>query len=841
MIAAWMLTYLAIGALLLVVARAAEHVVAARGLPRRGVWAGAMVAMVVLPAVYRPVPSSLAFGAALTPSVAPGVRNASPRAQVQDASDAADGAAATGPLGTTRIVRRVNTTPPRATLVFEVSRAVSGNVVVLGEDSSLARFDRALLALWGVLAALAGIAVTVATARLVRARRRWTCADAATRDAVACEAGRRVPVWIAPDTGPAAFGVRTPQVVLPAWFSELADGERALLLAHEAAHVRAADPRLLAAGLAAVVLAPWHLPLVVAYRRLCRAVEHDCDARVLAQHRDVRGYGRLLVRTAEWLLDGRGSWRRGVAARWILAPVPAFAAPASELEGRLRALVRRPPTWRTRLGVVAACTLGGAATVAACAVPSPATGRTSHELAVTTTPVLDSLERWRTLDRGTLAAARVAGRMRILQDSLALVAARRSIPTFDELARGFDTANVWLVVDAAYRPVDHAVTMQRHAYRWETEPTDGREGSGRRQRAARPTTPGDRLSTNVFSFGRAFPLVDARRIDETGAFATTTPTGIVRVHWGRLRPGDSTEIDVLRARGDSLRVPAWFRTVARRMAGTDVAAELSFQRALDTGLRANVATFRPEFLERGASGDPYVWFVLGPDGTAIAHATGREGLGVKRAAWAGDRPLPRAGAAAAESVLTIDGEAWRAKFPGLALRPVSYGWSTMTLGGREVNVLWALTDLSLALGRPAPRAAPAARPPRGIATSFGEVLRDEALMARHLDEAVRSVLPRDASSARRGHRFVWLVFDGDGRTIAADTGRAGLGRRTGGWRDFLPILPRATDTTPRDDLFVDEWSFPTRFPRLRFTNGYHWQGMSDPHGLTVLWAIATPA
>jgi beta-lactamase regulating signal transducer with metallopeptidase domain len=874
MIAAWMLCVVVLGALLLGVALALDAICVRLGRPRRWVWAGAMVAMCVVPFVPRPSVPLLRFATVLggtpattrhpdaTPAAAP-VTTARLDTATRLPSTSRDAVPVTP--GTTMVVEPARRAVPRLTITGE-GGSRSGNLLVITRESPLARFDAPLLAAWATLA-LAGLAlVLAATIRLRRDARRWTRADDALQADAAREAGRPVTVWRSTELGPAAFGLRTLQIVVPRWIDELPERERALLLAHEASHVRAHDPRLLAGALALVTLVPWHLPLLVAYRRLCRAVEHDCDARVLARHGDARGYGRLLVHTAEWLLTRRGAWRGSVAARWILAPVPAFAAPVSELESRLRALVRPAMGWRSRVATVAAGACALVALVVACAVPSPTRG--SVIVSMRTGPVVDSLVSFRALMRDPRISRHAARRFQALQDSLALDVARREVPGFEQLAAGMDTAYVWMVLDAGLRRRHHIMTESRHAYRWSAD-TNG--GFPPLANAATAATPGTSLRTNAHSFARAFPTLDAQRVDGTGSVVTMTATGPVRLEWAQLYPGDTTLREVLRAKGDSLFVPTWFRTIALGVTG-DAGEPAGFRSALDTGLRENIRTFRPDLLDRDGIDDQFVWFVLGPDGTAIAHATGREGLGVRDTGSPTRPPLARATATTPAERLTIDGEAWRAKFPTLAFPTHGFGWTTLRVGAREVNVLWVLTDLSLATGRSmaerrarqdslARAAERAARSTRValLSDQFPATLPDSLRAARFRDirlgfdrssgadprfaELLRGAIAEVRPALLRGRRtdadFVWLVFDSTARIVAADTGRAGLGVHVEGRGELLP-KPRATDTTARDALVLDDRAFRAKFgDRIARVNARTWQGLSLPNGyVNVIWTVA---
>jgi hypothetical protein len=169
-----------------------------------------------------------------------------------------------------------------------------------------------------------------------------------------------VSVLLSRDIGPAVVGVAGARIVAPDWITELPPEARLLLLAHEVEHLRARDPLLLSAALAAVVAQPWNPAVWWLHRRLRLAVELDCDARVLRRHPDATRYGATLLEV------GR---RRGR----LPLPAAAFAAPPRALEQRMRALLSPPRSGGMRaLGVPLAL----AALVAAWALPAPALQRT---------------------------------------------------------------------------------------------------------------------------------------------------------------------------------------------------------------------------------------------------------------------------------------------------------------------------------------------------------------------------------------------------------------------------------------------------------------------------------
>lgn len=167
-----------------------------------------------------------------------------------------------------------------------------------------------------------------------------------------------VDALVTPDFGPAVLGWRRLEIVLPAWVLELADDARALVLRHEEEHLRKSDPRLLIHASLVVLVMPWNPGLWWQYRRLRRAIELDCDARVVRGGADVGRYGEVL-------LEAGGFCRRGG-----LPALAAFAERAGDLEARIKALTPRRGRWRAAR-VAGAALAAGAMIVVACMVPDP--------------------------------------------------------------------------------------------------------------------------------------------------------------------------------------------------------------------------------------------------------------------------------------------------------------------------------------------------------------------------------------------------------------------------------------------------------------------------------------
>jgi beta-lactamase regulating signal transducer with metallopeptidase domain len=178
-----------------------------------------------------------------------------------------------------------------------------------------------------LLLAVAGLSLR----RLYRRRTTWR------RSTVQGESVR-----LSEDFGPAVLGFLRPEIVLPRSALDLSAREVDLILRHEAEHVRAHDPMVLALSSVIVILFPWNLPLVWQAMRLRRAVEVDCDRRVLQSGASRKRYAELLVEVAS-------------RASGFPMPVAALAERRSFLEERLdwiRSERIRKRSARAALGVV---------------------------------------------------------------------------------------------------------------------------------------------------------------------------------------------------------------------------------------------------------------------------------------------------------------------------------------------------------------------------------------------------------------------------------------------------------------------------------------------------------
>ena len=202
----------------------------------------------------------------------------------------------------------------------------------LAEPTTTAFHRDALLpVLWAVSSALILLALCLSAGLLYWRKRRWTPGRV-------CDA----PVLIAPDVGPAVVGLLRPAIVLPAWLMHASVEHQQLVMAHEQSHLDARDPQLLTLALCLLVVMPWNLPLWWQLHRLRRALEVDCDARVLRGGRDVRDYCETLIEVGQ-----NQSTYIGAAA--------AMSESKSFLEQRIRIMLLKPMKWARVSATALAC------------------------------------------------------------------------------------------------------------------------------------------------------------------------------------------------------------------------------------------------------------------------------------------------------------------------------------------------------------------------------------------------------------------------------------------------------------------------------------------------------
>ena len=198
MIALWMLAAMTVALALGAAAAAVERVARVWRRPTRHAWTAALLSALLLAAAV-PVAARLR---APTPTAPPAATARDPIAPVRLAA-------------------------------FVVRAGYVPRLAALAER--LTPLDRPLAAAWLALSALTLALVARGALGLVRARRTWRRRDV---DGTA--------VLLADDVGPAVIGLRRPAIVLPEWALTLDAPLRALVVRHEAEHVAARDPLLLA-------------------------------------------------------------------------------------------------------------------------------------------------------------------------------------------------------------------------------------------------------------------------------------------------------------------------------------------------------------------------------------------------------------------------------------------------------------------------------------------------------------------------------------------------------------------------------------------------------------------
>lgn len=190
--------------------------------------------------------------------------------------------------------------PLRSVEVSSLATASAGATAHGGDAAGDAMSNLAVTSLGGV--SLSGLLLAIwaagilasSTILAVREYRFVTGLDLRQR-------GARGRLWraAANDVGPALVGIFRPRIVLPPDFVQRFDRrERALVLAHERAHLAAWDAQINAIA-ACVQCLGWFNPLFHVARRLLRIdQELACDERVMRRHgADRRAYANTMLKT----------------------------------------------------------------------------------------------------------------------------------------------------------------------------------------------------------------------------------------------------------------------------------------------------------------------------------------------------------------------------------------------------------------------------------------------------------------------------------------------------------------------------------------------------------------
>jgi TonB family protein len=203
-------------------------------------------------------------------------------------------------------------------------------------------------ALWIAMSAAMIAWLLIGMVHWRRARRTWHRMDV-----------DGIEVDVSHSTGPAVLGFFSHRIVLPEWVASMVDAHRRLVIAHESAHIDANDPERLAFGIAALIAMPWNPALWLCVARLRRAIELDCDARVLRRFPDAKEYGHVLLEVAT----------RGRNTGPLAMPMVNLLRMPSELEVRLRAMTRPGRMGLRGAMLGAACALIAATTAFVTPVP----------------------------------------------------------------------------------------------------------------------------------------------------------------------------------------------------------------------------------------------------------------------------------------------------------------------------------------------------------------------------------------------------------------------------------------------------------------------------------------
>lgn len=244
MMSAWIAYILLLTVALAVTALGLEQLGRRSGWATRWVWAGAIAASLLIPAMLLIVP-----------------RQAGPQPVIEGHA--------------------------QSTLPSTHSAAQVTHEGRLSGTPTTAPLDSILISGWAAVSALTIALIALGWLRLSRSAASCTSTKVAG-----------VAVLISADLGPAVVGFFPGRIVLPRWMLKADVSVQRMTVLHESQHLSARDPQLLLAALCCVALMPWNLPLWWLLQRLRAAVEIDCDARVLCAGEGVAAYGRALLDVA---------------------------------------------------------------------------------------------------------------------------------------------------------------------------------------------------------------------------------------------------------------------------------------------------------------------------------------------------------------------------------------------------------------------------------------------------------------------------------------------------------------------------------------------------------------
>jgi bla regulator protein BlaR1 len=275
----WMISIVGMATLLCAAAWLAEKAARLTQAPTRWIWALAMLGSLLLPAATRYLSAGWMNFLNLTPT-----------------------------HGDARIGNAVRLD------LLQLSQSLDGAPVRNAWD----QYDAYLLYAWIAISVALSVALVISHATWLRRRRIWTQGNL-----------NHSSVYFAPNFGPAVMGFIRPSIIVPAWLRHSPPAQQVFVLAHETSHIDAYDPQLLTMALALVVVMPWNLPLWWQLLRLRKAVEIDCDARVLSAGHDASRYGETLLAIGQ-----RQS--RIIGAAIAMSESPSF------LEERIAIMISKP-------------------------------------------------------------------------------------------------------------------------------------------------------------------------------------------------------------------------------------------------------------------------------------------------------------------------------------------------------------------------------------------------------------------------------------------------------------------------------------------------------------------
>jgi bla regulator protein blaR1 len=321
---AMMIYVLAMGVLLSIAAWIAEYAARQRGTSRRWIWLVTIVASIVLPLIISSV--SVRVPALIT--------------QVDSLKP---------------IALREATSVHVPVAVFDLGMPIL--------KAKPHRFDVVFHILWFGVSLIMLVALILSGCLLYRRKRNWALGTVG-----------HISVLIAPDVGPAVVGLLQPRIVVPAWLLRESPARQQYVLAHEQSHLDARDPQMLTIALCLLVAMPWNLALWWQFHRLRRAIEVDCDARVLHGGRDVAEYCETLIQVGQ----NQSSYIGAVAA---------MSESGSFLEQRIKIMLLKPGKW-ARLSALAMIGLSVGMAAFAAQVTPPGASNVLEQQEVSVNPAV---------------------------------------------------------------------------------------------------------------------------------------------------------------------------------------------------------------------------------------------------------------------------------------------------------------------------------------------------------------------------------------------------------------------------------------------------------------------